>query len=59
LKISEAIRKNHPPAQLITLFQIRPMAANGSSRTLSRIHGDSRKIAAASLSSPGIVVSDW
>src|SRR3954451_16429015 len=36
---SDAIRKNHPPAQLIILFQIRPIIEDGSSRTRKRRHG--------------------
>ena len=53
------MRKNQPPAQLIMLFQIRPIEANGSSSVLKRSHGSNRKTAAASRSSPGIVVIDW
>src|SRR5262249_42140609 len=53
------MRKNQPPAQLIMLFQRSVMAANGSSSTRNRIQRPSRKIALASLSSVGIVVSDW
>jgi hypothetical protein len=41
------------------LFQIRPIAANGSSSVRKRSQASSLKIAAASRSSIGIVLTDW
>jgi hypothetical protein len=58
VKISAAIKKNHPPAQLITLFQIRLMAANGNSSVRKRNQLLKRRMAEASPSSEGMVLRD-
>lgn len=58
VKISAAIKKNHPPAQLIMLFQMRLMAAKGSSSTRQRGRAVKPNMVAASRSSLGMVFSD-
>ena len=55
---SEATTKNHPPDIDIIVFQIRPGAANGTSRRQKRSHGDSRKCRLTSSRSRGMVRSD-
>ena len=50
VNISAAIKKNHPPAQLIILFQISGITANGTSSVLIRIHPFNLNI---ELASPG------
>ncbi|HME49663.1 MAG TPA: hypothetical protein VKG81_16705 [Mycobacterium sp.] len=56
---SEAIRKNQPPAQLIMLFQIRPIMDDGTSRVTKRRHGRSRAMVEASCRSTGWVFAEW
>ncbi len=58
-KASLTMRKNHPPAMLIMLFQTRPMAAKGSSSFRSRCHRPKRFSVAASSRSGGIDRSEW
>src|SRR5512143_543890 len=53
------MRKNQPPAHDIMLFQISGIAAKGSSRLLKFIQVFKRKMALASRSSLGMVLSDW
>ena len=55
---SDATTKNQPPDMDIIVFQIRPGAANGTSRRQKRSHGDRRKCVAHSSRSDGMVRSD-
>ena len=56
---SEAIRKNQPPAQLIMLFQIRPIIEEGTSRTRKRLQGRTRVMVETSCRSEGSVFAEW
>src|SRR5579875_54215 len=56
---SEAIRKNQPPAQLIILFQINPIMADGTSSLKNRCQGRRRAIAANSFNSVGKTLAEW
>ena len=55
---SEATTKNHPPDIDIIVFQIRPGAANGTSRRQKRSQGDNRKFRLTSSRSLGMVRND-
>src|ERR1700723_1912089 len=56
--ISQAIRKNHPPATETIEFQTRPIAEYGSSSCQKRCHAEKRKTLAASRSSRGKLFSE-
>src|SRR5271154_2872684 len=56
---SDATTKNQPPDIDIIMFQMSAGMAKGTSNCQKRIHGDNRNDSAASLSSIGIVRSDW
>jgi hypothetical protein len=58
-KVSLIMRKNHPPAMLIMLFQTRPIVAKGSSTERSRRHQLKRKSVAASVRSAGTDRREW
>ena len=55
---SEATTKNQAPDIDIMVFQIRPGAANGTSRRRKRSQGESWKCRLTSSRSPGMVRSD-
>src|SRR5215813_4431617 len=56
---SDATTKNQAPDIDIIMFQISCGMANGTSMRQNAIHGVSRKLRDASISSVGTVRSDW